>query len=173
MIFISETPDPNFIEPLIVLNAEPKKERTMTAFDYIYKHHVDDADWFLNVDDSTYVIVENLRYLLASWDSALPMYFGGRETTEGQRHVKGGTSYIISKKALQIFGERQTGECVEDRLQGQAVAKCLESLGVRAADSRDVLGRRRMHHIPHGSPKQRKYFLPSLEHGEEQVSGGL
>ena len=173
MIFISETPDPNFSEPLIVLNAELKKERTMAAFDYIYKHHVDDADWFLNVDDSTYVIVENLRYLLASCDSALPVYFGGRETTEGQRYVKGRTSYIVSKKALQLFGERQAGACVGDRLQGQAVANCLDSLGVRAADSRDVLGRHRMHYLP-ASRKQRKYFfLPSREHAGDQVSDGL
>ena len=52
--------------------------KTKEAFKYVWEHHRDEADWFMKADDDTYVIVENLRFMLSEFDPNYPIYFGCR-----------------------------------------------------------------------------------------------
>lgn len=60
--------------------------KTREAFRFTYANYYDEYDWFLKADDDTYVIVENLRYLLQPFNPERGIYFG----CKFKQHVKQG-----------------------------------------------------------------------------------
>jgi len=152
LIFMSSKQDPSL--PAVALDVKEGRDslwaKTKQAFKYIYSHHLDEADWFLKADDDTYVVMENLRYMLQPHNSSEPMYFGCKfKPYVKQGYMSGGAGYALSKEALKRFARgvadenglacRNDGGGAEDVEMG----KCMENLGVVAADSRDSLGRGR------------------------------
>ncbi|XP_055848909.1 glycoprotein-N-acetylgalactosamine 3-beta-galactosyltransferase 1-like isoform X2 [Episyrphus balteatus] len=123
--------------------------KTKEAFKYVYKNHFDEADWFLKADDDTYVIVENLRYMLYPYNPDDSIYFGCKfKPYVKQGYMSGGAGYVLSKEALRLFVEkglthpelcRPSNNGPEDVEMG----KCMENVGVFAGDSRDTNGRGR------------------------------
>ena len=66
----------------------------------------DQADWFVKADDDTYMVLENLKHMLQSYDTNMPWYFGCKlKPIEGLHHgyMSGGAGYVLSKKALKRF----------------------------------------------------------------------
>ena len=58
---------------------------------YYFPHLRGKADWFMKADDDTYVIVENLRYMLKDYRTTDPIYFGFRlNQTVEQGYMSGG-----------------------------------------------------------------------------------
>lgn len=142
VVFMSSVDDPDF--PTVGLGTKEGRDqlywKTIRAFHYAYEHHAHEADWFLKADDDTYVIVDNLRWVLANHSAEEPIYFGRRfKPYTKQGYMSGGAGYVLSKEALRRFVEGfKSKTCthttsVEDLAMGQ----CMEKMGVMAGDSRD------------------------------------
>ncbi|CAG7830156.1 unnamed protein product [Allacma fusca] len=123
--------------------------KTKGAFQYIWEHHRDEADWFLKADDDTFVVVENLRKFLHTQSPAEPVYFGCHfSVKEIPSWPSGGAGYVLSKEALRRFIEvslPNPDKCRSDHdgAEDAEMAKCLMRAGVHLGDSRDSLGRHR------------------------------
>ncbi|KAL1494987.1 hypothetical protein ABEB36_010483 [Hypothenemus hampei] len=149
LLFMSTKEDPSL--PTVVLPVIENRDnlwgKTKEAFKYVYKHYFDQADWFYKADDDTYAIPENMRYMLYFHNNSEPIYFGFRfKPIVKQGYMSGGSGYVLSKEALKRFitdslpdpkkcKQQNTG--AEDAEMG----RCLESVGVKAGDSRDKQGR--------------------------------
>lgn len=152
LLFMSSKEDPAL--PLSVgLNVSEGRDhlwaKTKLAYRYVYDHHLDDAEWFVKADDDTYMIIENLRYMLLSFNASEPMYFGCRfkpHVKDG--YMSGGAGYVLSREAVKRFIEKAVPNATicrqdDDGSEDVEMGKCLSSVGVRAMDSRDRLGRGR------------------------------
>ena len=143
-LFMSDTKDNKL--PAIGLNSLLGREhlsmKTMRAFQFVYEHHLNDADWFMKADDDTYVIVENLREMLSHHNASEPISFGAH--FRKKNYYSGGSGYVLSKAALEIFGKRQHGVCVDDGpMEDMHMGICLKKLGVKFGNSRDASGKTR------------------------------
>lgn len=78
LIFFSSWSDPK-LPGTVVLPGEKAREswkKTKDALKYLYDHHLASADWFLEADDETYVVMENLRYMLYPYSPEMAIFFG-------------------------------------------------------------------------------------------------
>nr|KAI8743201.1 glycoprotein-N-acetylgalactosamine 3-beta-galactosyltransferase 1-like [Biomphalaria glabrata] len=146
LLFFSSKDDPQL--PAIGLNVtesyENLTDKTRQAFHYIYRHHYNDADWFMKANDDTYVIVENLRYFLSRQNSSEPVYFGHRLNI-GEFN-SGGCGYVLSKEALRRFGQNASSLCQQKSLYEDVdMGLCMKRLGVRIGETSDPLGRMRFY----------------------------
>lgn len=150
VVFMSSVDDPDF--PTVGLGTKEGRDqlywKTIRAFHYVYEHHGNEADWFLKADDDTYVVVDNLRWILSNHSSEEPIYFGKRfKPYTKQGYMSGGAGYVLSKEALKRFVEGfRTKVCTHTTpVEDLALGQCLEKMGVLAGDSRDTLQRETFH----------------------------
>nr|CAD7198588.1 unnamed protein product [Timema douglasi] len=150
ILYMSSTNDTSL--PTVALPVKEGRDflwaKTKEAFKYIYKHYLDQADFFMKADDDTYVVVENLRYMLSEYSPMSPIYFGCRfKPFVKQGYMSGGAGYVLSKAAVVRFVEDAlpNKDCRQDHGGSEDVemGKCLDLVGVKAMDSRDSLGRGR------------------------------
>ncbi|XP_071400020.1 LOW QUALITY PROTEIN: glycoprotein-N-acetylgalactosamine 3-beta-galactosyltransferase 1 [Centroberyx affinis] len=158
--------------PTVGLDVKEGREnlywKTIRAFQYIHKNHLDEADWFLKADDDTFVVIENLRHTLSKYDPEKPLYLGRRFTPFIQQgYMSGGAGYVLSKEALRRFvGGFKSGECDHySTIEDIALGKCMEAMKVPPTDSRDLKGRQTFHPYPpdyylvRQPPRPRPWYL--------------
>ncbi|XP_072223770.1 glycoprotein-N-acetylgalactosamine 3-beta-galactosyltransferase 1-A isoform X2 [Leuresthes tenuis] len=150
VLFMSSVEDSDF--PTVGLGTKEGRDqlywKTIRAFHYVYEHHVNEADWFLKADDDSYVVVDNLRWILSNHTPEEPIYFGKRfKPYTKQGYMSGGAGYVLSKEALKRFVEGfRTKACTHTTpVEDLALGQCLEKMGVLAGDSRDTLHRETFH----------------------------
>jgi len=185
LVFMSSETDEEL--PAVGLNVKEGRDnlwaKTKQAHNYLYHNYLDRADWFLKADDDTYVVVENLRYMLQPHNHSEPVYFGCKfKPYVKQGYMSGGAGYVLSKEALKRFATKglkdKTGiTCRTDDGGAEDVemGKCMEGLGVKAGDSRDSIGRGRFfpfvpeHHLIAGHMPPdfwyKKYIYYPVEEG--------
>ncbi|XP_076070043.1 glycoprotein-N-acetylgalactosamine 3-beta-galactosyltransferase 1-like [Oratosquilla oratoria] len=151
LVFISSEDDPSL--GIVKLNISEGRDflwgKTKGAFKYAHDKLIDEGDWFMKADDDTYVVLENLRYMLSAYNPNESIWFGCRAkpyVKEG--YMSGGAGYILSRSALKKFvTEAMTNSSVcrpdEHGAEDVEMGKCLMNVGVHAVDSRDGLGRGR------------------------------
>ena len=119
LLFMSSQADPSL--PAIGLKVKEGRDslwdKTKQAYSYLYKNHLEDADWFLKADDDTYIVVENLRYMLQPYNASEPVYFGCKfKPYVKQGYMSGGAGYVLSREAVKRFATRgirdKTGKSV-------------------------------------------------------------
>ncbi|XP_041639045.1 glycoprotein-N-acetylgalactosamine 3-beta-galactosyltransferase 1-B-like [Cheilinus undulatus] len=169
VVFMSSEDNADF--PTVGLGTKEGRDqlywKTIKAFHYVYEHHFDEADWFLKADDDSYVIVDNLRLLLANHTPEEPIYFGRRfKPYIKQGYMSGGAGYVLSKEALRRFVEGFKNKvCTHtSSTEDLEMGRCMEKVGVLAGDSRDSLHRETFHpfvpeqHLTYKFPKSFWYW---------------
>jgi len=153
LLFVSSTNDTKF-GTFGVNFTEGRRNlwsKTRDGFKHVYEHYYDKADWFIKADDNTFVIVENLRYFLASYNTNDPHYFGEKwKWRKGEYFNAGGAGYVLSKKALKEFYHvmddiKKCHPVPPIGSEDYYVAICLNSVNIYPGDTRDKFGRHTFH----------------------------
>ncbi|XP_046350386.2 glycoprotein-N-acetylgalactosamine 3-beta-galactosyltransferase 1-like [Haliotis rufescens] len=122
--------------------------KTMQAYKAVYKQYGDSYDWILKADDDSFIIMENLRFLLSKFDPNDAAYIGYHfKVLAHNGYMSGGGSYVISKAALRLVAEKGfSGGCATDGNDEDVdVGRCMEKLGIKAYVSYDKFGRDTFH----------------------------
>ena len=94
--------------------------KTKTAWLYVHKNYIDDYDYFVRTDDDTFLIVENLRKLLAWRDPEAAEFYGRIFKTQnrGIIYAAGGASLVLSRKSLRLLRQELDDYRCLDRGRG-------------------------------------------------------
>ena len=152
-LYISSAPN-RYPLATVVNVSEGRQYLTMKskeAFLHVYEHYFNTADWFVKADDDTFLIVENLRYLLAHYDPRLPLHFGHQFYSSKRAKFKGGESwhsggsgYVLSREALRRLATRGIKNetlCPWYVAEDFYIGRCLERLNVVQGLSADRNGK--------------------------------
>ncbi|KAA0188872.1 Glycoprotein-N-acetylgalactosamine 3-beta-galactosyltransferase [Fasciolopsis buskii] len=131
--------------------------KTHFALTYIGNNFGKKFDYFFKADDDTYVVVENLRKLLSTYNPEVPFILGYKHARFfAQGYPSGGAGYVLSRAALRMMvkGFQTEEDChsaAHSDNEDVKIGMCAQTLGIPLIDSRDSRG---YHHFEYRSPFQ-------------------
>lgn len=170
-LFVTSDPIPGFKSSEMLRVQVPEgrghlTQKTFATLHHLYRHHLDDFDWFVKADDDVYIVMENLRFLLSQHSPHDPVYLGQHYRVNVHNgYMSGGAGYVLSRQALKQLGRRglpSTGGICRPREPDEdvEVGRCLQAVGVAPFRTVDRHGRETFHgesvhdtvFVPEGSP---------------------
>ncbi|XP_056006098.1 glycoprotein-N-acetylgalactosamine 3-beta-galactosyltransferase 1-like isoform X5 [Ostrea edulis] len=152
LVFVTQKPSSSF-DTMQVDVQEGRSyltDKTVKTLIALYKTYRNDYDWFFKCDDDVYIIMENLRHLLAKHDSHIPVYLGHQFrlfTTQG--YLSGGAGYAMNRRALEKINEdgfQVSGKCdISGKDEDLDIGHCFEKLGVKVYSTIDSHKRQSFH----------------------------
>jgi len=104
-------------------------------------------DWLLKVDINTFVVLENLRYFVSSFDPLFPFYLGHTlSSTWGTSYNSADAGILMSRGTLvQLQKALAEGVCTHDESHRSDVelGSCLAKISIFPQDTRDANGHAR------------------------------
>lgn len=132
-------------------SALPKKVKHMWA--HLYEHFLDEYDWFMKLDDDTFVHKERLLKTLSVFDPTVPLLLGKSYVTrpssgavtgpgamwkdvDSLTFCHGGAGYIMSRELLRRVGPHLLESTTVTALEDAAIAAaCFEVTGARCMNT--------------------------------------
>ncbi|CAD5223133.1 unnamed protein product [Bursaphelenchus okinawaensis] len=111
------------------------------SFQYAYLNVSKKFDWYIKIDDDTYVIADNLNKFLKTLDPNKPVFAGGRLAPFVKNGYVSGGIVILSRKTLELLVYNVfphiTTSCKQGELDDLELGKQLEKLEIYPIPTRD------------------------------------
>ncbi|XP_077552629.1 glycoprotein-N-acetylgalactosamine 3-beta-galactosyltransferase 1-like [Haemaphysalis longicornis] len=135
LLFVTNYRDMVRSELTLFVNNPDSESARQTLFRYLQQANVSrDTQWFLWSTVMSFVIVENLRYLVHNLNASEPAYLGplwaGARIPRPSRHPQ---TFAFNRAALESIVKANCSG-------GDTMARCLRMAGVKVLDSRDDQG---------------------------------
>lgn len=137
----------NILEPANI-NENSLTSKAYETFAYIYSKYAY-YDWFLKVDDDTFIFVENLRKFLRDKDPKVGATYGYNFAPVVKHgYNSAGAGYVLSNEALKRLGKminQDRSFCKNTGTEDIDVGECLRRMDVDIKNSTDEFGKERFH----------------------------
>jgi glycoprotein-N-acetylgalactosamine 3-beta-galactosyltransferase len=123
-------------------------DKVFLTIKYLY-HKYNNYDWYLKVDDDTWIFIDNLRKFLSDKNASMPVTYGyDFKLIVEKGYHSGGAGYVLSNEAFSRLGYALNNNysfCKNTGTEDVDVAICLRKLQVYKNSSLDELERERFH----------------------------
>ena len=113
LVFVSDDSQPGTIRPehlnIIQLPGVAGRERlwqkVSAGLVSVWQRYQEELDFLIKADDDTFMVLDNLRYLLSGLEAGREFVVGHLQHDRGVSYLSGGSGYVISKPALRHLVE--------------------------------------------------------------------